>query len=238
MTLRADLRGSVGPLRLEIRLSLERGTLVLAGPNGSGKTTALLLLLGISRPSDGRVELDGRALFDSSRGVDVAPEQRGLGYVPQDYALFPHLTVQGNVLFGLELRLPRHEAGQRAREMLDHLGLVELAGRRPAELSGGEQQRVALARALATDPRALLLDEPLAALDAGARRSVRAYLAARLHALRIPALVVTHDPADAQALADRIAVLEDGRIVQEGSFEELRANPATPFVAHFAAGAI
>jgi molybdate transport system ATP-binding protein len=238
MTLRADLRGSVGPLQLDVRLALDRGTLVLAGPNGAGKTTALLFLLGIARPREGRLELDGRPLYDSSKGIDLPPEQRGLGYVPQDYALFPHLTVRGNVMFGVELRLPRAEAEQRTKEMLDHLGLTALADRRVDDLSGGERQRVALARALATDPRALLLDEPLAALDAGARRSVRAYLAARLHALQIPALVVTHDPADAQALADRVAVLEGGRIVQEGSFEDLRANPKTPFVAHFAAGSL
>jgi molybdate transport system ATP-binding protein len=237
MSLRADVRGKAGPLRLDVRLSLDKGTMVLAGPNGAGKTSALLLLLGIAQPSDGRIELDGRAVYDSSQRIDVPPEQRSLGYVPQDYALFPHLTVLRNVLFGLELRLPREAAERRAREMLDELGLSAAAARRPAELSGGERQRVALARALATEPRALLLDEPLAALDASARRSVRSFLAARLHALRIPALVVTHDSADAEALGDRIAVLEEGRIVQEGALDDLRRAPATAFVSQFAGGA-
>ncbi len=237
MTLHADLRGRAGALEISVQLALDRGPLVLAGPNGAGKTSALHLLLGLLQPGGGRLSLDGRTLFDSERGIDVPPEERGVGYVPQDYALFPHLTVLENVRFGLEPRLDRGRAAARARAMLAELEIAHLESRRPAGLSGGERQRVALARALATDPRALLLDEPLAALDAGARQRVRAFLSERLAALRIPALVVTHDSADAAALAQRVAVLENGRIVQTGSLAELRERPATPFVAQFAGAA-
>ncbi|MGZ6144172.1 MAG: ABC transporter ATP-binding protein, partial [Myxococcales bacterium] len=183
----------------------------------------------IVRPREGRIALDGRTLFEA--GVeDLPPEQRGLGYVPQDYALFPHLDVRGNVGFGL----PRAQRPQRTGEVLEQLQIGHLAERAVATLSGGERQRVALARALAPRPRALLLDEPFAALDAQARRKLRASLSTWLAELRLPALVVSHDPADAP-LGQRIVVLERGRIVQEGSLAELRAAPATPFVAELAA---
>ena len=235
MTLEADLRGRAGSLDLDLRLSLERGPLVLAGPNGAGKTSALLLLLGLLPPRAGRLLLDGRTLFDSERGVDVPAEERRLGYVPQDYALFPHLDVHENIRFGLDGRLSRAQAASRAHAAAEELGVRHLEERRPGSLSGGERQRVALARALATDPKALLLDEPLAALDAGARRQVREFLASRLRDLRIPAIVVTHDAADAAALGPRVAVLEKGTIVQVGSLAELRERPASGFIAHFSA---
>jgi len=232
--LHARLRGRRGALRIELELRCGPGPLVLVGPNGSGKTSVLRMLLGALRPESGTITLDGTLLFDAARGVDVPVEQRGLGYVPQGYALFPHLSALENVALPFALREGRgrrSEHRERARALLARFDAERLAERKPRALSGGEQQRVALARALAADPRALLLDEPLAALDARARRELRAALAADLARLALPALIVTHDPADAVALAPRIAVLEAGRIVQEGPIEALRSAPATPFVA-------
>jgi len=233
-----ELGGRVGTLELAVSLDAGERPLVLVGPNGSGKTTLLLMLIGAVRPRRGRIELDGETLLDTAAGVDVVPEERGLGYVPQHYALFPHLSVLGNVSFGLECRsrYRRAERRTRALALLEALEVAHLAPRRPDSLSGGEGQRVALARALAAEPRALLLDEPLAALDAAVRRQLREFLPSRLSSLRLPTIVVTHDAADAAAFGEDIAVLEAGRIVQRGTLQELRRRPATPFVAEWAAG--
>ncbi|HWE23232.1 MAG TPA: ATP-binding cassette domain-containing protein, partial [Myxococcales bacterium] len=203
----------LGALDLRVDLRLDRETIVVAGPNAAGKSSLLRLLLGVLRPDEGRIVLDGRALFDGSAAVDVAVEERQLGYVPQDYALFPHLDVMANVTFGLRA-LPRNERVRRASTWLERLAAAHLSSRFPAELSGGERQRVALARALAREPRALLLDEPFTSLDPLARRQVRRALRGWLREWRLPALIVSHDPADA-VLGDRIAILENGRIVQE-----------------------
>jgi molybdate transport system ATP-binding protein len=221
---------SVGSLQLEVDLSVSSETVLVAGPNGAGKTTLLHLILGISRPDGGRILLDGQALFDGR--VDVPAERRRLGYVPQHSALFPHLDVVGNVAFGLG-HLSRAERRDRADAWLKRLGVFDLARRRTAALSGGERQRVALARALARGPRALLLDEPFASLDPTARRELRASVRGWLAEWRLPALIVSHDPADA-FVADRIAVMEGGRIVQQGTADELRAAPVSDFVAGFA----
>ncbi len=232
--LELDLEARVGPLSLRARLSIDKGPLALVGPNGAGKTSLLRVLLGVLGPARGRIALDGTALLDSARGIDLPPERRRLGYLPQHSALFPHLSVIANVEFGM----PRGPGRLgRAFALLESLEVAHLASRRTAALSGGERQRVALARALAAEPKALLLDEPLAALDVGARRQVRDFLAARLRALALPALVITHDAGDACALADRIAVLESGALTQVGTPDELRAAPATAFVADFFAGA-
>lgn len=222
----------VGELDLEIRLETRGKPLVLVGPNGAGKTSVLLLVLGALRPARGMIALDGESLFDSRRGVELPPEDRGLGYVPQDYGLFPHMTVAANVSFALECRrrMRRADRRRRALELLREFDVGHLAERQPTSLSGGEGQRVALARALAAEPRALLLDEPLAALDASVRRPLREFLAARLAALELPAIVVTHDADDAAAFGDDVAVIEHGRIVQRGSLDELRSRPATDFV--------
>ena len=222
----------IGSLDLWIDLSLGRETVLLAGPNGAGKTTLLRLLLGVLAPDGGRIAQDGRVLFDSRERIDVAAEERELGYVPQDYALFPHLDVLGNATFGLAA-LPRADRRRRALEWLERLGVTHLSARSPAGLSGGERQRVALARALARNPRALLLDEPFASLDPVARRQLRASLRAWLREWRLPALIVSHDPADA-VLADRIAVVEGGRVVQQGTLEELRRAPVSSFASGFA----
>jgi molybdate transport system ATP-binding protein len=246
--LAVDLRARVGAMTLELALSTAQAPLALAGPNGAGKTSLLLLILGVLRPDAGRVGLGDRVLFDAARGIDVPTEERRIGYVPQDYALFPHMTVVENLEFALAChdRDGAHNRGsgprRRARRdeamaLLADLEVSALAPRRPRTLSGGERQRVALARALAVAPEALLLDEPLAALDVGARRQVRAFLASYLTRLGLPAIVVTHDPTDAVALGERIAVVEAGRLVQVGTAAELRAAPASPFVAEFLASA-
>jgi molybdate transport system ATP-binding protein len=234
--LEAKLSGRVGALGIEVELDTQGGTLVIAGPNGAGKTSLLLMLLGALEPSAGRIVVNGRELFDSALGVNVRLEERALGYVPQDYALFPHLDVLENVEFVLECRPDRANARrvrERALAVLEELDMLSLAERRAHTLSGGEKQRVALARALAAEPSALLLDEPLAALDVGARREVRAFLRAYLQKLGVPTIVVSHDAKDAAELGAHVAVLERGRISQLGTWAELRATPKTPFVEEF-----
>jgi molybdate transport system ATP-binding protein len=236
--LEAQLTKRIGTLELEVQLAVEGGALAIVGPNGAGKTTALLALLGIVRPETGHVRLGGEALFDAAAGIDVPTEERALAYVPQDYALFPHLTAAQNVEFALGCGgTPVGRRAEESRALLQRLGVLGGAERRPAALSGGERQRVALARALARAPRALLFDEPFAALDAGARGEVRMFLRARLGELGLPAVIVTHDRADVEALGVPVLVLEGGRVVQQGTLAELEARPATEYVARFCGGA-
>jgi iron(III) transport system ATP-binding protein len=204
--------------------------LALLGPSGSGKTTLLRAVLGFVTPESGAVRLDGETASIDGR-ISIPPEARRLGVVFQDLALWPHLSVYGNLAFVLGARsIPRRERRARAAAMLERVGLRGFERRRPADLSGGEQQRVAIARALVAEPRAVLLDEPLANLDVVRKREMLAFLRELLVAQRSTALYVTHDPREAALLADRVAVLEAGRIVQIGSLEALRAEPATPFV--------
>jgi len=231
-----------GPLPRPSQLSIDvafaassAAPLVLVGPNGSGKTTALMMILGALAPARGRVSLDGAVLYDPERRIDVAVERREIAFVPQRYGLFPHLDVAGNVAYGVRAA-SRPERERRARETLAALDITGLAARRPSQLSGGEMQRVALARALACRPRALLMDEPLAALDVSVRRDVRRFLAERLRALAIPTILVTHDVADAEALDGDIVVIEAGAVVQRGRLAELAARPETDFVRQFVSG--
>ena len=238
--LRTRVAARVGWLELDVELETGQGTLVVVGPNGAGKTSLLLLTLGVLAVERGYVAVGPDVFLDTDVGMNVPLEGRRLGYVPQDYALFPHLTVRENVEFALasaSTRLSRADRAQRAGIWLADLGLEALAGRRTDTLSGGEKQRVALARALSVEPRALLLDEPLAALDVHARREVREFLAAYLAKIALPTLVVTHDALDARALGQRIAVLEAGKIVQTGTFDELALRPASRFVAEFVGSA-
>jgi molybdate transport system ATP-binding protein len=234
------LQGAAGALSLDVQLTVAAAPLAVVGPNGAGKTTLLLAILGLAdlRPT-GRVVLDGRVLFDDCAGIDVPPEERRIAYVPQDYALFPHLGAAANVEFALRCRRPpppRAERRARAVALLEEVGAAGFAERRPATLSGGERQRVALARALATDPRALLFDEPFAALDVEARQGVRLFLRERLSRLGLPCLVVTHDRQDVEALGAEVVVVEGGRISQRGTLAALERAPASPWVARFCAG--
>ncbi|MEH0844216.1 ABC transporter ATP-binding protein [Micromonospora sp. CPCC 205711] len=222
-----------GGFRLDVRLEVGAGEVVaLLGPNGAGKTTALRALAGLQPLTAGHVRLDAVDLDRPDRRSWVPPEHRRVGVVFQDYLLFPHLTALDNVAFGPRRQgLDRRAARDRAAGWLDRVGLAAHARHRPRQLSGGQAQRVALARALAVRPALLLLDEPLAALDARTRLDTRAQLHRHLADHTGAALLVTHDPLDALALADRLVIVEDGRVVQEGDAAEVTARPRTDYVA-------
>jgi molybdate transport system ATP-binding protein len=217
---------------VDIALRADDGeVLAVLGPNGAGKTTALHALAGLVRLDAGHVRVDGTPWADAHHHVD--PSQRAVGMLSADHLLFPHLTARANVAFGPRSRgASRAVAHGRAERELDALGIGDLADRRPAQLSHGQAQRVALARALATDPRLLLLDEPLSALDPATRPQVRATLAGRLREYRGSTVVVTHDPLDALTLADHLVFVEGGVVVQEGSPADVVARPRDPYVAH------
>ncbi len=233
MTLEAVVRAQVGQLALDVELTVAPGeVLAVLGPNGAGKTSLLKALCGLLPLAGGHVLLDGTPLDDPGAGVFVRPEQRPVGVVFQDYLLFPHLTALENVAFGLRARgTAAGAARKRAGEWLERVGLADHAGHRPRQLSGGQQQRVALARTMATDPRLLLLDEPLAALDAATRRTTRRDLRQQLAGFDGMRLLVTHDPVDAYTLADRVAVLDGGQVVQTGTIAAVTAHPRSRFVA-------
>ncbi len=233
MSLEACVRVTLGTLHLRVDLNVEAGNVVaVLGPNGAGKTTLLRALAGLVPLTDGRVVLDGRVLEDATNGTYLPPERRPIGVVFQDYLLFPHLTALDNVAFGLRCQgRSRRDARQQAHEWLDRVGLGDRATVKPAELSGGQAQRVALARALAIEPRMLLLDEPLSALDVSTRADVRETLRRHLDAFRGVRLLVTHDPLEALALASQLVVLEDGRVVQSGSPTEVAERPRSAYVA-------
>jgi molybdate transport system ATP-binding protein len=231
--LRLDGEVRRGDLRLEIALDVAPGeVLAVLGPNGAGKSTLLRTLAGLTPLARGQLRLDNDVLDDAGTGAFVPPAERPVGLVFQSYRLFPHLTVLDNVAFAPRERgLGRRDARQAAQEWVQRLDLGDLAGKRPAELSGGQAQRVALARALAGEPRLLLLDEPLSALDARTRLDVRDELRRHLTAFAGPVVLVTHDPLEALVLADRLLVIEDGRVVQQGTPAEVSRRPATDYVA-------
>ena len=226
-------RARNGDFVLDAKLRVEPGRVVaLLGPNGAGKSTLLRSVAGLSPVERGSITVGDAVVDDPSRGLFVPAERRRVGVVFQDHRLFPHLRVVDNVAFGPRSRgVPHREARRTALALLERLGLRDLARRRPAALSGGQAQRVALARALATEPRALLLDEPLAALDVQTRAHVQSELRAHLSAIEQPTLLVTHDPIEALLLADDVVVIEEGRVVQQGSTAEVTRRPATPYVA-------
>lgn len=218
------------PTLNNINLSVPKGEILsVVGPSGCGKSTLLRLIAGLLRPSAGSISIAGRRVA-GDRTDFVPAEQRGVGLVFQDYALFPHLTAKKNVGFGLQ-KLPRTERQARIMHMLSLVGLADLADRYPHELSGGQQQRVALARALAPEPAVLLLDEPFSGLDAQTRGQVREQVVSVLKATGTTALMVTHDPDEAIAVGDRIAVLNHGELIQIGTPEQIYHQPVTVFVA-------
>ncbi len=236
MSLHADVRVTVGDFCEQVELDVGDGEVVaVLGPNGSGKSTLLRALAGIQPLTSGRIELDGVVLDDPRSGILVPPERRPCGVVFQDYLLFPHLSAQANVAFGPRNRgATRADASLRALDWLDRMGVAEQASMKPGRLSGGQAQRVALARALAVDPRLLLLDEPMAALDVGQRGSVRHELRMHLQAFGGSCIMVTHDPLDAAAIADRLVIVEDGAVVQEGTLGAITSRPRTGYVAQLA----
>ncbi|HEX6686899.1 MAG TPA: ABC transporter ATP-binding protein [Candidatus Limnocylindrales bacterium] len=229
----ARLSADLGGFRLDIELEIAAGQVVaLLGPNGAGKTTALRALAGLRPLSAGYIRLAGQTLDEPGRDLFLPAERRPIGVVFQDYLLFPHLSTLDNVAFG-----PRRQGTSKARarelaaEWLKRMDLSEYAGRKPRQLSGGQAQRVALARALAVNPKLLLLDEPLAALDARTRIDTRAELHQHLHDHDGATLIVTHDPLDAMMLADHLVVIENGGIVQQGDAATITARPRTDYIA-------
>lgn len=236
MSLVAEVGVTVGDFSEQLGLEVGDGEVVaVLGPNGSGKSTLLRALAGLQPLRAGRVELDGVVLDDPARGTLVPPEHRPCAVVFQDYLLFPHLSVLANVAFGLRNRgATRGDAASRALEWLGRMGVAEQASMKPRHLSGGQAQRVALARALALDPRLLLLDEPMAALDVGRRGSVRHELRRHLGEFGGSCVLVTHDPLDAAALADRLVIVEQGAVVQEGTLHAVTTRPRTGYVAELA----
>ncbi|WP_043529875.1 ABC transporter ATP-binding protein [Litchfieldella xinjiangensis] len=220
-----------GPIPLAAQFQCAPGDLLaLVGPSGSGKTTLLRAIAGLYRPAEGYISIGDETWLDTQRNICRRPQQRRVGFVFQDYALFPHLTALGNVMAAMG-HVPRHQRRDRAREWLARVRLDGLEQRHPAQLSGGQRQRVAVARALAREPRALLLDEPFSAVDQVTRRRLQRELALLRDAIEIPMILVTHDLEEAGALADRLCVLHSGRSLQSGPPESLFRRPASAQVA-------
>jgi ABC-type sulfate/molybdate transport systems ATPase subunit len=221
--LEIDIEKSLRDFDLQLRLDVYQGqTLMLVGDNGCGKTTLLNLIAGLDRPDRGRIALDGRSLFDSDLGIDLPPESRGVGYVFQSYALFPHMSVYDNVAFGLRARkMLAQDIDRRVEKHLKEAGLWEIRRAKAADVSGGQKQRVALARALIIEPKLLLLDEPLSALDVRRQVAMRAELRETIRACGVPCIIVTHDLRDVVSLGDNACLLERGRVAMRGRAEDV-----------------
>ena len=233
MSVHAEISLHLGTLDLDVTIDVAPGeVLALLGPNGAGKSTVIRVLAGLVPLDAGRIVIDGCVVDDPAAGVFIEPEHRPIGVVFQDYLLFEHMSVLENVAFGLRARgTTRRDARAIAVDWLDRVGLADYAFERPPTLSGGQAQRVALARSLAVSPRLLLLDEPLAALDVGTRALVRRDLRRYLETFAGMRVLVTHDPLDAYALADRMAIIEAGQIVQQGTLADVTAHPRSRYVA-------
>ncbi len=224
--IRADIRTTVGDFDLAIELEVNREITVLYGHSGAGKSLTLEAIAGLLAPREGRIELDGQVVFDRAARVNVPPQRRHIGYVVQDYALFPHLSVAHNIAYGIA-HLPRDQRGARIAQFAQMLDLEDLLDRRPSRISGGQAQRVALARALVREPQVLLLDEPFVAVDSSIRRTLRRELRRLAQELGLSVIMVTHDLTEAYNVGDRIAVIDDGRLLQMGGRDEVFRRPAT-----------
>lgn len=225
MSLRAAIRTRAGAFSLDVAFEAPAGITALFGPSGAGKTLTLRCIAGLSRPDSGIIAVGERVLFDSGRQIDLPTRRRRVGHLFQQYALFPHLDVAGNVGYGAPGT--RAERAARVEELLELVGLSGYDRRRPAELSGGEQQRVALARALAPGPDLLLLDEPLSALDGRVRRRLRSELR-RIHSVTgVPMVLVTHSPGEMRELSDWLVVYDAGRVLRSGSTDEVLRDPGS-----------
>lgn len=223
--LTARLTKSLRDYQMEIELSVRPGeVLVLLGENGSGKSTTLNMLAGLITPDEGEIVLNGNSLYCKKEGVSSPPEERNIGYVFQNYALFPHMSVFENIAFGLKRRnIPRGEIAARIDTILSGLGISHVRNERVTSLSGGQRQRVALARALIIQPHLLLLDEPLTALDQAAREKIRAELREQLVQSRQPAILVTHSLKDAMIIGDEVMILQQGKVIWKGRSDELKS---------------
>jgi ABC-type Fe3+/spermidine/putrescine transport system ATPase subunit len=229
-----EIKKQLRDFELDIRFELGNGTLVIVGKSGCGKSTTLKAIAGLITPDQGRIEVGETIYFDRQSKINITPEDRGIGFLFQSYALFPHLDVFDNVAYGLAARkISKKEQLSRVEETLHSLGITHLSKSMPSELSGGEQQRVALARAIVVKPKLLMLDEPLSALDVTTHSRVRSELKKTLSALNIPSIIVTHDYEDAISLGERILVMDKGSVIQEGTANDLLTKPRSSFVADF-----
>jgi len=235
MGLSVDIRKVLSGFTLDIAWEIGDELAVLFGHSGAGKSLTLRMIAGLMRPDTGRISSGDRLLFDDSTGVDLPPQMRSLGYVFQDLALFPHMTVLQNILYGGH-GIEQAERGERARTMIEWFRLAGLEHKYPGEISGGQKQRVAFARALIRRPTALLLDEPFSALDNPLRVEMRGLLRTVQKEFGIPVVLVTHGLTEAADLADRVIVCSGGRVVQAGTFEQLLARPGDPDVERLLAG--
>ena len=227
MSLRVEIRKMLGSFPLEADFTAERGITSLLGPSGCGKSMTLKCIAGIEKPDEGRIELDGRVLFDSAKGINLPPQTRRVGYLFQNYALFPNMTVRQNILCGLSREKDRSEKERRLREIVRMMQLDGLEDRKPAQLSGGQQQRAALARILVSDPQILLLDEPFSALDGHLRDSIKVEMRDLLERFGREVLMVTHDRNEAYNMSREIAVMDTGRLLTIKPTKELFADPGS-----------
>ncbi len=221
-------------LSIDVATHFQPNITVIAGRSGSGKSTILKMIAGFAQPTEGYVSLSGKYIYHRTKRINMHPEHRNIGYVPQHFLLFPHLSVNDNVAFGLkQLKHDKPYITKKVDEALDLCSIRHLANRYPYDLSGGEKQRVALSRAIVTHPSLLLLDEPFSALDIQTKRFVRSEVLDILKAASIPSIMVTHDPMDALTFGKQVYIMEHGKLIQQGPFDVLRKNPRTRFVAEF-----
>jgi len=225
MGLQVSVKKIVRGFALDVSWQIGNELAVLFGFSGSGKSLTLQIIAGLIKPDSGIITANESTYFDSARKIDASPQQRSLGYVFQDLALFPHMTVKQNILFGAK-GVSKPETAERYRELADAFYLSDLEKKRPAEISGGQKQRVAFARALMRRPDVLLLDEPFSALDTPLRIEMRAFLKDLRNAFQVPVVLVTHDAGEAASLADSIIVYSDGSVIQSGSVSDVFGSPA------------